>query len=585
MCRWGVLLSLVWVTTFPKSMPNAAFRSNATLEQFPRGAILVNEIMYAPASGEPEWVELANPGPDSVDLRGWMISDAAVLNRHAIASVPLRLKPGGFAVLTRDSAALRRARGNIPSPVVSVSGFPSLNNDGDAIVLYEPFGRTVDSVVFQPVWGGGDGRSLERRDITAPSNSPANWHVSSEPAGATPGLPNAVRLLPHDLELRSASVETTNGRTRFLLTVCNVGCAEAAGARVSILLGSNVETAKRIGSSEIPPLARGDSVVVEVPWPSPLPGIYDPTVVLSDSLDLRAFNDTLHIRCSIPYPAGAVVVNEILSHPSAGNVEYVELYNPGKESVDLQEWRIHDCSFSADRDRRTVMTGKRMMVEPGGFVVLSDDSAFNTIHPDVCHAPHVGVVILRASSLSLNDDADDVVLHDASGGTIDSVSYRRAWHTPAVADPIGRSLERIRPELSSNDPRSWTTSSDRSGGTPGRVNSVFIQSIPSGAALSCYPNPFSPDGDGRDDATMCRYRIPAQVAVISLSVYDVKGRKIRRIADHEPSGAVGALVWDGRTDAGLRAPLGLYVILLEAAGADGASQYKARTVVVLALPL
>src|SRR4051812_5051702 len=39
-------------------------------------APIVNEIMYAPASSEPEWVELYNPTSAAIDLSGWSMIDA-----------------------------------------------------------------------------------------------------------------------------------------------------------------------------------------------------------------------------------------------------------------------------------------------------------------------------------------------------------------------------------------------------------------------------------------------------------------------------------------------------------------------------
>ncbi len=39
--------------------------------------VVVNEIMYAPSTGEPEWVELYNRTASPINLKKWKFSDAA----------------------------------------------------------------------------------------------------------------------------------------------------------------------------------------------------------------------------------------------------------------------------------------------------------------------------------------------------------------------------------------------------------------------------------------------------------------------------------------------------------------------------
>ncbi|MCK7525865.1 MAG: lamin tail domain-containing protein [Ignavibacteriales bacterium] len=37
--------------------------------------IKINEVMYNPADGKPEWVELVNASSDSINIKNWFISD------------------------------------------------------------------------------------------------------------------------------------------------------------------------------------------------------------------------------------------------------------------------------------------------------------------------------------------------------------------------------------------------------------------------------------------------------------------------------------------------------------------------------
>ena len=70
---------------------------------------------------------------------------------------------------------------------------------------------------------------------------------------------------------------------------------------------------------------------------------------------------------------------------------------------------------------------------------------------------------------------------------------------------------------------------------------------------------FSPDGDGRRDLSTMRVRVKERDDV-TVTIIDAKGNPVRRIAVSRPMapGRPVRLAWDGTTDAGDRAPEGIY---------------------------
>ena len=194
-------------------------------------------------------------------------------------------------------------------------------------------------------------------------------------------------------------------------------------------------------------------------------------------------------------------------------------------------------------------------------------------------------MIIKDGSVSLNNDGDDIILTDLTGETIDSIRYDPSWHNPDIEDVSGRSLERINPNLQSNDRRNWSTSASPLGGTPGKQNSLFTTSIPSSAKISFSPNPFSPDGDGFEDITMLNYRLPTTTALIRIRIYDANGRLVRTLANTEPSGSTGEIAWDGYNDKRERARMGIYIVLLEALDGIGGSVETVKGTVVVAVKL
>ncbi|MBI1804129.1 MAG: hypothetical protein HY033_09215 [Ignavibacteriae bacterium] len=60
------------------------------------------------------------------------------------------------------------------------------------------------------------------------------------------------------------------------------------------------------------------------------------------------------------------------------------------------------------------------------------------------------------------------------------------------------------------------------------------------------------------------------------------GRLVRTLANSEPAGAQGELVWDGLNDNRERVRMGIYVVLLEAFDSFGGSIETRKGIVVVA---
>ncbi|MFC7666903.1 lamin tail domain-containing protein [Hymenobacter humi] len=73
---------------------------------------------------------------------------------------------------------------------------------------------------------------------------------------------------------------------------------------------------------------------------------------------------------------------------------------------------------------------------------------------------------------ALNNGGDQLVLRGRDGRTLFEVSYSDAWYGDARKKDGGWSLEMIDPNNYCAGAANWTASTDPSGGTPGRLNSV-----------------------------------------------------------------------------------------------------------------
>lgn len=151
--------------------------------------VAINEIMYTPPSGQAEWIEVFNRSGMAVNLKGWSIEDAAAQPRP-IDTLGRGLGTGQYAIITSiaDQPPVSCLR------IKPIGTWPSLNNDGDLIVLRDGRGAPVDQVRYYPAWGGDNGRSLEKVNPFLDPSQASSWGGCVSDYRSTPGAQNSVYI-------------------------------------------------------------------------------------------------------------------------------------------------------------------------------------------------------------------------------------------------------------------------------------------------------------------------------------------------------------------------------------------------------
>jgi hypothetical protein len=562
----------------------------------PMRSVVINEIMYGPTGGEPEWVELHNTTSVDVDLENWRLSNRTIATKYTLATTSVILKPSSFAVVTKDASILN-FHSTPPGLLVLVPNLPTalFSNAGDAVLLYDTRGVTMDSLTYTPAWGGANGKSMERVATDLSSTDSTNWATSVDVEGSTPGRQNSVATLANDLRIvRVRAVEPLSVQdgaalsVALFVTVQNVGKEPATGFSVkfyhdadrdSILSPTELIGTVTSGVS----LQRRDTTLVSFTWTGVPSGSVRMIAVVDYSEDERLSNNAASIDLRIGSQPRALIVNEIMYAPLTGQAEWIELYNPNSFPVDMTDWTLSDMKDATGKANVFSIARTRTEIQAGGYAVLSSDSTILSQFPSLQNlGEDWRVIILNRTSLSLNNDGDDVIISDLVGTVIDSVHYFPSWHNPDITDVTGISLERINPNLSSNDRRNWSSCVEKVGGTPGRQNSIFTTAIAPRTTLSVSPNPFSPDGDGFEDFTVISYRLSSQIARVNVRIFDSLGRLVRTLANYDPSPSTGQIIWDGLDDDKRRLRMGIYIVLLEAIDSAGGMIESAKAAAVVA---
>jgi hypothetical protein len=338
--------------------------------------------------------------------------------------------------------------------------------------------------------------------------------------------------------------------------------------------GGNIPTVPARAVTVSGTVGVGDTSSAQAEIEAPGPGEYALIALLRVAGDTHRENDTARTLIRIGARPGRGKINEIMYAPSPGGTEWIEIVNTGSTPLDLAGWSVGDEGDSAGRP---IAPGVPLLGS-GEYALITADSALLRS----CHASIPPGVSVSAPLPALNNTGDMIFLNDLDGVRIDSVRFSPDWHHPALAHPAGRSLERVSLLAPSSDRRSWGSSVDPSGSTPGRANSISCELSPSGAGLVALPNPFSPDDDGHDDRTAISYRTPAGSGTVTLRVFDAKGRFVRMVANNEPCAGEGSAFWDGLDEGRRRVRIGIYLLLLEIVSPEGERVWTAKGSVVVA---
>jgi len=543
-CRYIAVVGMEGEEYFPNNVADTDL-----LVEYQSHSLALNEFLAYPNVGQAEFVEIVNISTEQANIRDWYFS-----NRHSSVRIrnSVTLEPGEYLVLTNDSSAFYDYFPPTPVPIIIPSRWPGLNNTADSIILRDLTGAMNDQLGYDGNWGMKAGRSLEKKLPELDSQEKINWAESNSAFGATPGLINSVTPLLYDLSLDSVNISPDWGdvNTRYTLRAYISNPGRLISERSKLAVYDRRSEESLVVSNDFDPINPGASNTLLMAIDPLSSGFHSIVATLVWTSDQCSANDTGFAEIRVSFKEGALLLSEFMARPleiETGNnsiAEYVELYNPGDNYVELKYWSLSD----ENTGRPALITGEKSVTPGGYFVLASDSSIFN----------YGGVNEANTSVLpqfpALNNSEDGIVLKDLTGITTDSLRYTNQWQ---IAENI--SHERVF-FTNPNGLNNWRHCSLPSGGTPGLPNSVAVTADWKKPGIKVKPNPFSPDGDGVDDETAILFQLPFPSAKVSIEIYDLVGRLIYQPAKSSYTAAEGAVYWDGSSKYGGKARIGMYIV-------------------------
>lgn len=157
-----------------------------------------------------------------------------------------------------------------------------------------------------------------------------------------------------------------------------------------------------------------------------------------------------------------VVITEIMADPAPAvglpEIEYVEVFNTTRHSVDLSHWVLSD-------GRSVGHLAEKAILASGEYAILTSASTAIAFS-------HFGKVLPVSDLPSLNNAGDHVILKNENGRTIDSIYFDTSWYQGSDKAEGGWSIEILDPLSPCGGTRNWNVSEQESGGTPGVINSI-----------------------------------------------------------------------------------------------------------------
>ena len=544
--------------------------------------VVISEIMADPypARGLPEveWIELTNISATMLNVGGFRIAKPGSVSGPLPA---LLLEPGQQLIVCSTSALpLMQAFGK----AVSITSFPSLGNAGDLLVLRGPQGQTMHAIDYSDGWYRNElkkngGWSLEMIDLNVPCMGKENWQASIDDRGGTPGRPNAsmhpardtwapqlLHIFPLDsFHLRCVFGHSLDSMENIHPLQFDVDHGIGPPSTVMITPPLMKEAVLTIRS----PLQRGKLYQVSCKEMSNCSG---------------KMSSVQSCMTGLPsgLKPGEVVINEIMTNPTPGSADYVELYNASPYPVNLD-----NCHLANRNDAGLVsniselQTGDRLLL-PGGYAVFTEDSAAIIRNYRLQDKPIAIANLFQVNDLpAYPDDKGNVILTDQQGNLVDEVPYLDDWHHPLLVNTEGVSLERIEASMPSPGASTWHSASSLSNyGTPGYRNSQAGLEDEQTNRVNVYPATISPDNDGHDDYVTISFHLETPGTIMYLQVYSLGGALVRKPDHLQLNGREGKFTWDGLGSDRKRLPAGIYILCVNWQDLQGHTYRKRFPVVV-----
>jgi hypothetical protein len=538
--------------------------------------VQVSEIMANPDPpvGLPdyEYLELYNRSDFNLNLENWLLEIGNTKKSFPSIIIPAK----GFLVVCSPDA--KKDFEDFGKTIDLLSNGYALNNSGQSIVLRDSNNRLISFVTYSDDWyqdeyKKGGGWSLEMIDPLNPCGEADNWKASVDKSGGTPGRTNSVNAENPD-NIRPELLKLYVPSDSFLILMFSepYDSTDVFSTSLYTVNGSMGHPLKILsyGNNYMGLLLFFSNHFLDNK-------IYTLTVshTFSDCAGNEAGSDQA-IDFSLPLAADSfdVIINEVLFNAYPYGSEFVELYNRSDKVVNagLLVIAVSD-SMNGKVASFTPFEENGALFFPGTYLVITQN--IENVRK-FYYTPSIKNFVEQKNLPSLADKQGTIILMNKQEKTLDKFSYSEDMQFPLLASKEGVSLERISFSQPTNSPSNWHSAAQSADfATPGYRNSQASEDKPTENKIQIKPEVFSPNNDGIDDFLKITYQSDKPGNMANITIYDSKGRIVRRLVRNSLLGLSDTFTWDGCDDNRSLSNTGIYIIHLSIFNLNGKTEeYK-----------
>ena len=525
--------------------------------------LLITEIMSDPSPPisipEAEYIEIFNNGMNPVDLQN--ISLTVGNNTEALPAKII--DPNEYVILVDEAfSAQFESFGNAFG-----IDLPNLTNSGSTIILRNIDEEIIHQIAYSDNWyqdanKDDGGWSLE---MINPSNicfQKENWRASNDLRGGTPGQQNSVWETVPDVE-GPLFISTRPIGNQIIEVVFNEEITDDFLQVSDFEIDPVIQILSVIKSGPT-------NILISLNTPLEAGRTYTLNIkAISDCQNNSTPNETF-ITFGLPAAPqkGDLIINEILFNPVTGGSRFVELLNVSNKIISTDGLVIGEI-FNGDDNLKSIATSRILLPNKLYVFTPSIDDILKRYS-----VPFPTQLISTDLPTWGSDEGNVTILYN--GVVLDSFNYFSNYHTPLLDDENGVSLERISTMGNTNDANIWHSAAQSAGfATPTGPNSQTRTDFAEPTEFQLINKTFSPDQDGFKDFLEILFSLVEPEIVLSITIYDASGRRVRDLIKNETVGSSTSIKWDGTDNDNQLSRVGVYIVYVDLFSANGITkQYK-----------
>ena len=405
--------------------------------------VVINEMQVKASGDDPQFVELYNDGPGSVDLAGWSVrvfeSDSGnaafgdEIGSFTIPSdSPVLLGSEEFYLV--GNSVFETVYGIVPDlqtePDFSIFDITMILFDADGNAVYTVFSTDGDEENQANNAGGAAVAdvSIGPDGVNSPAgfildedggSSASILNFSTFPADlATPGFSNVDFISRLRVEIDSTLLEEDAGIGAAMATITRINGIDGA-LSVNVVSSDTSEITVQAATILFADGEEVQSVALDVVDDAIEDGIQDVTVTASatgfvDGSNMVSVSDN-------DAPIANLVINEMIIDTPGADTEFVEIYNAGDVAVDLagysiEKWESDNGSAPGQDGGGSIFipSASPVIISAGGYYLIAN-AAFQTAYPTV------SIDLITPAAISFENSSATIVLRDANANVVHTV--------------------------------------------------------------------------------------------------------------------------------------------------------------------